>query len=178
MRLNSKFKAACLTGVAMVAALAAGEALAGGRGGGWRMRRSCHRSNHGRPSRRCRPSCERVAFRQWIRPQQGLSRPIWRKWFWRRRLLGRLLWRRRGLLWRRRLWIWRLWRRLRHRRSGGLQRIELSAISGSTKFRPVCPPAVDMSSAPVTTYQASQHIIYLSTTHNARRAGVATAKGH
>jgi hypothetical protein len=35
MRLNSKLKAACLAGVAVVATLAAGEALAGGRGGGW-----------------------------------------------------------------------------------------------------------------------------------------------
>ena len=34
MRLNSKLKAACLAGVAVVATLAAGEALAGGRGGG------------------------------------------------------------------------------------------------------------------------------------------------
>jgi hypothetical protein len=34
MRLNSKLKAACLAGVAAVATLAAGEALAGGRGGG------------------------------------------------------------------------------------------------------------------------------------------------
>ena len=34
MRLNSKLKATCLTGVAVVATLAAGEALAGGRGGG------------------------------------------------------------------------------------------------------------------------------------------------
>ena len=34
MRLNSKLKAACLAGVAVVTTLAAGEALAGGRGGG------------------------------------------------------------------------------------------------------------------------------------------------
>ena len=35
MRLNSKLKAACLAGVAVVATLSTGEALAGGRGGGW-----------------------------------------------------------------------------------------------------------------------------------------------
>ena len=92
MRLNSKLKAACLAGVAVAATLAAGEALAGGRGGGGgRGGLAVVRSGGrviGRPAVGDRAGvghhANGSAFRQRTRPQQGLSRPIWRLWWlWR-----------------------------------------------------------------------------------------------